>query len=847
MNLLEISYRLYSGLLERISSRLAARVDDLKEQYGSTIDPETFEYLSRNDPSGNHKYLAWMCKQSLDQSAESVVNAVNVFDANIGKLHKRDLNQYPRVESIYDAIRDVARKNLSTITVFKNSQMIYPESSEPTRWAVVTVPNHAAMKFYGTGTKWCVAQKKPKYYKQYTEQGKFFVLFDLLNKSSKYAIYWRPDQRPEVWEPSDTEVGHGHLEEVSGSEYKKIFDSISKQPGVDPQPWEDLKELMEEYKNSSYDQIKDKIKNVPRSNVRKIISALPKRTIEQLYYDTDLMSDEDYRRSILEAQTPAFLDSKFDDLGIWDKIAVVHRLPIRRVMTYYKEPHQLAVLHGYTRTPQGKKKEYGMKMFLEANPKNVSVGIIKELEDDGFDFTKIPTEKLIEFKDLLTHLKPENAVKLEPYLGEEFFQIANLYELFNASRKSGSKVLDMSFLKTAEGRNAFRRINEISPVDRIWKPSEVKAIMKAYDLREEPLIREGLLRRRMPKDIEDKIHEIVVNSDNMTMGECKSMMISYDHMTLKLMDKIRNRMEFLASGSFMRELEFSYIALQGLSYDEVQVLADVYPDIRNTRSYIYNLINTTKDVNELIKIHDSFPIHAKMVLNTTIYDNNIKDYWKLILHMCRKGTINHTDDNDYTVSHLKGITPEAKAELEVYSQKIPFIKNELKYLFEDYHGAVRRLKDFISQGRVMAYHVAPFAELSTQDLFRLLSEFPVFSGAPDYGRDELIKVINLPFSEVVKVVDWKSWNGVKNLFEKPATDQDLIPYMKHKDPDVRVLVAKKLSDSQVAAMKDDESDKVRKVVARRAPLQELHDYLRDENPLVRATAQKRLEGSEYVH
>jgi hypothetical protein len=844
MNLLEIAYSLYSGLIDRIaldlSHHTAARVDDLRQKYEKTLDQDTFDYLSRNDPSGNHKYLAWMCKQSISHPAEAVVNATNVFNENLGKLSKKDLNQYPEVESIYDAIRDIARKNLASIKVYRQSKMIYPLGDEPTRWVVLTVPNHAAMKYYGTGTKWCVAQKNPRYYKSYSSEGTFFILIDLMDKSNKFAIYWKSDQRPEVWEPSDSEVGHGHLEEISGNEYKKIFDTISKHPGVSAQPWEDLKQSMEEIRNLRFDQIREKILNTPNSMQHKLITALPKRVIEQLYHDTELMADSKTRSHILKAQSPAFLDSKFDELTPQDKSDVVRRIPVRRAMSYYSVPHPFAIMEGYGRLPKGKREEYALNMFKVANPDDITPVLIKELEEDGFNFTKVPPERLKLYKSRLIDLKPETAESLRAVLGDDFVLDAQINRSIYGNKSS--KNMDLSFLKTEEGRNAFRRVNEIRTINRELTVTDIKTIMSAYDIKQEPSIREMFSMRRLPPSVEKRIFDEIIKSDNMTMNECERMTVLYNGLNLEIIEKIYQRMESLEKGSFLRMLDGSPGRLKKLSPQDVDMLVKRHPELSGSRSLIISMVDRVKDVDNMILIHDQYPKYAEDILFYTLYESEkIPNYWKFLLHMCRKGTLSPREENHYVVSHLQGITPEAKAELESYADKIPFIKKELDLYIANYEEAVTLLQKRRSEGgRIMAYEVQAFKRLQTSDLFRLLQEFPEFSGAPDFGRDALIGDLDLPFSEVAKVVNWKSWNGVVKLFEKQATDQDLIPYMNHSDEDVRYLTAKKVSPTALVRMKSDGSVKVRRVVAQRAPLQDITSYLRDSDSRVRSTAQKRL-------
>ena len=52
------------------------RIQQAKDKY-PCIPPRLVDYLATNDPSGNNKYLDWMCKQIWDAEG---VNKITGFD-----------------------------------------------------------------------------------------------------------------------------------------------------------------------------------------------------------------------------------------------------------------------------------------------------------------------------------------------------------------------------------------------------------------------------------------------------------------------------------------------------------------------------------------------------------------------------------------------------------------------------------------------------------------------------------------------------------------------------------------------------------------------------------------------
>jgi hypothetical protein len=151
------------------------RLEDVKVKYPGH---ETgIDNLSKNDPSGNNKYLAWMVKLVLEQGAvpKHVIDAVNYFHNNVVRFEQKDLGQYKTLKELLDAVEKakakISKKELKETGVEK----IYDDEIV----TVVHPKTHASSCKYGANTKWCVTMKNnPDYFRSYSTQGPLFFFMD---------------------------------------------------------------------------------------------------------------------------------------------------------------------------------------------------------------------------------------------------------------------------------------------------------------------------------------------------------------------------------------------------------------------------------------------------------------------------------------------------------------------------------------------------------------------------------------------------------------------------------------------------------------------------------------------
>jgi len=209
-------------LLEEII--FEGRLDDLKKKYNE-IPVEVIEKLSKEDPSGNNKYLEFLLQNYSERSASWNTNMVNIIkdfhknlqkiDTNIldnvyredrltnylepsetspvGKTIKKiykapkDINSYMGVGgiSILEKIVKASKEKLSKSEVKELEANILYDSPD---LKILIPESYRASCYYGTGTKWCTTNKESDYhFKSYTGKG---TLFYVINKKEPQSNPW---------------------------------------------------------------------------------------------------------------------------------------------------------------------------------------------------------------------------------------------------------------------------------------------------------------------------------------------------------------------------------------------------------------------------------------------------------------------------------------------------------------------------------------------------------------------------------------------------------------------------------------------------------------------------------
>ncbi len=189
------------GRLENVVKKYADRMDQ--------SDIEVIEYLSKEDPSGNNKYLDWMTKVYLGLTKElptdeEILDLVKSFHQNLSRIENKDINSYTFKELgvvVDEAMRKAytkkAKKNV--IKVFENDDIL----------VLAPLSIEASCK-YGSGTKWCIAATNNQmvgnpHFESYTEHSSFYFLINKkMTKEEnpreyKYALQWKRDGDKFTW------------------------------------------------------------------------------------------------------------------------------------------------------------------------------------------------------------------------------------------------------------------------------------------------------------------------------------------------------------------------------------------------------------------------------------------------------------------------------------------------------------------------------------------------------------------------------------------------------------------------------------------------------------------------
>lgn len=240
------------------------RVNQAKEAY-PCIPPPIIDYFSQNDPSGNNKYLNWMCKQFWDDS-ESInggyvgeyqtvwtwlrdvlddrydedgsdngeinnatiqptcaelwnENTTTRFNGNISGWEEgmadMIINEVKNFHRFSAALRekDINKYNYDSLiralepAILKSQEKDLAKDVtkiyEDNDWLMLSPKTHNASCAYGANTKWCVTMRNdPAYYQRYTRDD-FYLIFVIKKKDNKK---WAINTKQKLEQPTEDVV-----------------------------------------------------------------------------------------------------------------------------------------------------------------------------------------------------------------------------------------------------------------------------------------------------------------------------------------------------------------------------------------------------------------------------------------------------------------------------------------------------------------------------------------------------------------------------------------------------------------------------------------------------------------
>ena len=167
------------------------RLEDMIKKYENTLRADLVRELSASDPSGNNKYLDWMCLQRVDYTSEYIINMVECFHENLNRLSEKNVNAiYSDVTATNTKIKK-APKDINSYPTPDDIEVMckYFEENLPRtasrvkiyeddRWLVVSPLTHKASCEYGAFSSWCVSTSNVEYYNRYTSDGILVFFID---------------------------------------------------------------------------------------------------------------------------------------------------------------------------------------------------------------------------------------------------------------------------------------------------------------------------------------------------------------------------------------------------------------------------------------------------------------------------------------------------------------------------------------------------------------------------------------------------------------------------------------------------------------------------------------------
>jgi hypothetical protein len=201
----------------------------LRFQFKPESVKETINYLSEKDPSGNNKYLDWLCKQVFLNgfSMFDLIDDVDFYHNNLNRITKdfiENITSIKKTPISYLSDEKKILKNPKDINSFSNIRSLEFFVSELEKFktkgeikkddqksksinrllntnevlVIEPLTVESSCK-YGSGTKWCTsADKSENQFINYSKSGSLIYIIKK-NENKKFAIYI-PYGNPHDWE-----------------------------------------------------------------------------------------------------------------------------------------------------------------------------------------------------------------------------------------------------------------------------------------------------------------------------------------------------------------------------------------------------------------------------------------------------------------------------------------------------------------------------------------------------------------------------------------------------------------------------------------------------------------------
>lgn len=210
-------------LSEGLRELLEGRKEEARKKYPDIKD-YVFDEFVEGDPSGNQKYLGWLCKVWMVERDKYNANRAHVLVDLVQRFFrlkvKQDLYRFKDGDDLETFVSTEEAKLIRGTRkqiMEDQTEMIHQDS----HWKVVAPLTHKSMRFWGGSTSWCVATSSTEHWADYAQRGSFVVVIDRTKTDEddyfKLAIFSNGRENPSGWNIYDSS------DHCLGREYHDAF------------------------------------------------------------------------------------------------------------------------------------------------------------------------------------------------------------------------------------------------------------------------------------------------------------------------------------------------------------------------------------------------------------------------------------------------------------------------------------------------------------------------------------------------------------------------------------------------------------------------------------------------
>jgi len=184
---------------------MEGRKENVMKKYRDSIEEESLETIIEFDEQYKYKHLMWMAKvlsqypqEEQQMKIDDLVAAISDFIRYSKALKRKDINSYESIEDLLGAIqKDVIEPRIAKAKKKRagdrqaqeyintgQGSVVY----EDERYFVVRPDTREASCYFGSKTRWCIAQTGNSYFNSYT-QGEGRIFYFIKDDTKKNEAY----------------------------------------------------------------------------------------------------------------------------------------------------------------------------------------------------------------------------------------------------------------------------------------------------------------------------------------------------------------------------------------------------------------------------------------------------------------------------------------------------------------------------------------------------------------------------------------------------------------------------------------------------------------------------------